>query len=45
MQVEYFQKGWPGMVGELTKLGQLSVQAINGMFGPINNQVGAVMDY
>ena len=44
LQAEYFQKGWSRMLDESTKLGELSVQATNGMFGPINTQIGAVMD-
>jgi phasin family protein len=44
LQAEYFQKGWSRFLDESTKLGELSVQATNGMFGPINSQIGAVMD-
>ena len=44
LQAEYFQKGWSLMLDESTKLGELSVQATNGMFGPINTQIGAVLD-
>ena len=44
LQTDYFQKGWSLMLDESTKLGELSVQATNGMFGPINSQIGAVMD-
>jgi phasin family protein len=44
LQTDYFQKGWSLMLDESTKLGELSVQATNGVFGPINTQVGAVMD-
>jgi hypothetical protein len=32
------------MLDESTKLGEISVQATNGMFGPINSQIGALMD-
>jgi phasin family protein len=44
LQAEYFQKGWSRVLDESTKLGELSVQATNDMFGPINSQIGAVMD-
>ncbi len=44
LQAEYFQKGWSRFLDESTKIGELSVQATNGMFGPINSQIGAMMD-
>lgn len=44
LQAEYFQKGWSRILDESTKIGELSVQATNGMFGPINSQIGAMMD-
>jgi len=44
LQAEYFQRGWSRFLDESTKLGELSVQAANGIFEPINAQISATVD-
>lgn len=44
LQAEFMQRGWSRLLDESTKLGELSVQAANGVFEPINAQITAVVD-